>query len=567
MAAEHGGGVRGAVLPRRSPQFEGRFGRLFRALPPAEWSTKALETLAAVGNLSAAPETSEDGKRPIAAPETKERIQDAEENTGIPAGYTYFGQFLDHDITFDPASSLEKVNDPDGLVDFRTPRLDLDCLYGRGPDDQPYMYSSDGGRFQLGRPLKENRKASHSRDLPRFTWNEGEKRFERALIGDKRNDENVIVSQLQGAMLQFHNRLVDERKLNFTDAQRETRWTYQYVVLHDYLPRIVGQEMVHGILPHLKKHTSIYDDKPALRHYHFRDDPFIPLEFAVAAYRFGHSMVRPIYRLNTELSGGNDPNEATKQEKEDGLVGRFFIFAGIGLRGLNGFREFPDTWAIDWSLFFDINGSGKHGGERRVQPAYKIDTSLVNPLAFLPEFSNVNRKPPLTLATLQPEAIPGKVANLAERNLKRGLFMSLPSGQAVAQAMGETPLTEDELRIGKATYEDAFPDKDKQIANRRLMDISGEFEGKAPLWVYVLAEALEQWRKEVVNKKLKGDDADHLPVHLGPVGGRLVAETLIGLLVGDSHSVLSQAPNWVPRIPKAGATHTVGDMVKYGLRL
>jgi hypothetical protein len=179
----------------------------------------------------------------------------------------------------------------------------------------------------------------------------------------------------------------------------------------------------------------------------------------------------------------------------------------------------------------------------------------------------VNRKPPLTLATLQPEAIPGKVANLAERNLKRGLFMSLPSGQAVAQAMGETPLTEDELRIGKATYEDAFPDKDKQIANRRLMDISREFEGKAPLWVYVLAEALEQWRKEVVNKKLKGDDADHLPVHLGPVGGRLVAETLIGLLVGDSHSVLSQAPNWVPRIPKAGATHTVGDMVKYGLRL
>jgi hypothetical protein len=546
MAAEHGGGVRGAVLPRRSPQFEGRFGRLFRALPPAEWSIEALQTLAGVGNLSAAPETSEDGKRPIAAPETKDRIQDAEENTGIPAGYTYFGQFIDHDITFDPASSLEKVNDPDGLVDFRTPRLDLDCLYGRGPDDQPYMYSSDGGRFQLGRPLKENRKASHSRDLPRFMWNEGEKRFERALIGDKRNDENVIVSQLQGAMLQFHNRLVDE---------------------HDYLPRIVGQKMVHSILPHLKKHTSIYDDKPALRHYHFREDPFIPLEFAVAAYRFGHSMVRPIYRLNTELSGGNDPDKATRQEKEDGLAGRFFIFAGIGLRGLNGFREFPDSWAIDWSLFFDIDGSGKHGGERRVQPAYKIDTSLVNPLAFLPEFSNVNRQPPLTLETLQPEPIPGKVANLAERNLKRGLFMSLPSGEAVAQAMGERPLTEDELRIGKATYEDAFPDKDNKIANRRLVDISREFKGKAPLWVYVLAEALEQWRKEVEDKKLKGDEADHLPVHLGPVGGRIVAETLIGLLTGDSHSFLSQAPNWAPRIPKAGATHTVGDMVKYGLRL
>src|SRR5438132_14125638 len=103
---------------------------------------------------------------PAAAPETKDRIQDDEENAGISAGYTYLGQFIDHDITFDPASSLQQLNDPDALVDFRTPRLDLDSLYGRGPDDQPYMY--DGKKFRLGRELKENKTDSAARDLPRF---------------------------------------------------------------------------------------------------------------------------------------------------------------------------------------------------------------------------------------------------------------------------------------------------------------------------------------------------------------------------------------------------------------
>ncbi len=571
----HGGGLRGAILPRRSAQFEGRFGRMFRTLPPAEFALSDLENLAAEGAMSAEPEQ-ENGK-PVAEPENpKTRIQDGEENTGINAGYTYLGQFIDHDLTFDPASSLQKVNDPDGLTDFRTPRFDLDCLYGRGPDDQPYMYTSDGLRFLLGRSLTENGRASPSRDLPRHGWAEDKagkqasrgKGFERALIGDKRNDENVIVSQLHGTLLQFHNRLAgDLDKPSFAKVQQLVRWHYQWVVLRDFLPTIVGQDLVDSILPHLKSGKSVHEDKPRLRFYHFREEPFMPIEFAAAAYRFGHSMVRPIYRLNTRLHGGENPNHATKDEQERGLEGRFFIFAGVQSRGLNGFRAFPSKWAIDWTLYFDINGSGKRVGKARVQPAYKIDTSLVNPLAFLPEFSEPS-KPPLTLASLRPPHKPDAVANLAERNLKRGLFMSLPSGQDVARAMGERVLEDDELLLGKAVHEEVFGLKPGEKP-RVLKDIGEAFAGKAPLWFYVLAEANAQWRRDVIaQKKTKNPDAaDAVPVKLGPVGGRIVAETIIGLMLGDSYSFLRQDPHWVPTVKAKGKTFGMADLITYALKL
>ena len=122
----HGGGVRGDNSAPRSVLFEGRFGRMFRALPAGEWPRESLLLLGQA--MTAEPEHDEnDPTIPVAAFEDpNERIQDDEENAGIAAGYTYLGQFIDHDITFDPASSLMKQNDPDALVDFRTPRLDLD---------------------------------------------------------------------------------------------------------------------------------------------------------------------------------------------------------------------------------------------------------------------------------------------------------------------------------------------------------------------------------------------------------------------------------------------------------
>jgi hypothetical protein len=469
------GFIRGLESTGSSPQFEGRFGRMFRTLPPARFREEDLAKLAAA--MVAEREV----------PATPETEPDEEENSGIAAGYTYFGQFIDHDLTFDPASSLQKQNDPESLVDFRTPRFDIDCVYGRGPDDQPYLYEDDGLHMLLGRPLTGNPNDPNTRDLPRNSPSSGPRR---ALIGDPRNDENVIVSQLQGVFLRFHNRVVEFLKGTdaiFEDVQRFVRWHYQWVVLHDFLPTIIGHDVVHAILPHLKKKNgSIRVDKPDLRFYKPVKDAFIPVEFSVAAYRFGHSMVRPVYRLNSTLPD------------------RFEIFPD-----LVGFGEFPSVWAIDWSLYFDFGNNPPPLGPGRVQPAYKIDSSLVNPLGNLPVPVGGNRP------------------SLALRNLQRGLRMGLPSGQDVAKKMEIEPIPDDKLRVGKATEEDAED-------NPRLVDLAAGFKNNAPLWYYILAEAQQQFKK------------DDTPIHLGPVGGRIVGEVIIGLLLQDRHSFLNQDPTWEP---------------------
>lgn len=142
MSERHGQVLRGLLGAGRSPQFEGKFGRMFRALRPATFGSTDQESeqnLLELGKaMSAAFDAPKDGKD--------------DEESGIPALYTYLGQFIDHDLTFDPASSLQKQNDPDALIDFRTPRFDLDCVYGRGPDDQPYLYDGSN-QFLLGGPL------------------------------------------------------------------------------------------------------------------------------------------------------------------------------------------------------------------------------------------------------------------------------------------------------------------------------------------------------------------------------------------------------------------------------
>jgi hypothetical protein len=544
MDAEHGGGIRGADNDIRSTLYEGRFGRMFSKLPPAIHAPSAL---IALGNAMRA-EAEEKNGLPIAAKETPDKkIQDDEENSGIPAGYTYFGQFIDHDITFDPASLQQQINDPDAMVDFRTPRLDLDSVYGRGPADQPYMYLTNG-MFRLGRDLKEGNKATRSKDLPRFTdtVNGGPAR---ALIGDKRNDENVIISQIHAAFLQLHNRFMEHFGLSFNEAQALTRWHYQFVVINDFLVRVCGADIVDKILPHRKNPSAAPEENKArLRFFNWKSSPFMPLEFAVGAYRFGHSMVRPIYRLNTELKGPD--GAAGDDERDRGIAGRLFVFAGVQERGLNGFGEFPAKWAIDWSLFFDIKGSGNKTGTERVQPAYKIDTSLVNPLGFLPEFSEPPKKENGTVTTsdLQSVPRPGEQANLAVRNLLRGLMREMPSGQRIARAMGLQPVDDADLKIGKAILADF--EKYKSITN-----IDPSFKNNAPLWFYILAEAHYEWRKKAV------DDAH--PMTLGPVGGTIVAETLIGLIEGDPQSYLRQRPNWIPQV--GGLDVSLGDLIDFAI--
>ena len=491
------GGVRGDELAPGSSLFEGRFGRMFRRLPGAEFSDGDLKALA--DKMTAPAELDAKGK-PSATPESE---IDDEENQGIDAGYTYLGQFIDHDLTFDPNSSLQKANDPDALTDFRTPRFDLDCVYGRGPDDQPYLYEDDGLHLKLGRPLTGSTFDSQTRDLPRHS--SGGRA--RALIGDPRNDENVIVSQLHGIMLRFHNRMVSlcgaTQSKDFARVQQAVRWHYQWIVLHDFLPTILGTnpDTLSNVLPHLASGKSLYEDKPKLNFYKWQNAPFIPIEFSAAVYRFGHSMIRPIYRLSTTLVGPGPT---------DPINGRLFIFTpDDGVTGLNGFREFPSNWAIDWSLFFDMGDNRPPTGITRVQRSYKIDTSVVNPLAMLPQ------------------SVARTTRSLPLRNLERGASMGLPAGQTVARYLDLPVIAEDKLVVGKANL-------DGKTSNQPLTEISKHFDNNAPLWTYILAEAQQQFV----------DDAT--PIHLGPVGGRIIAEVFAGLLLGDQHAFLSQEPSWKP---------------------
>lgn len=333
---------------------------------------------------------------------------EAQFSSNIPAGYTYFGQFVDHDITFDPTPLMMRRADPNALLNFRTPRLDLDNVYGRGPDDQPYLYDQDD-KAKLavgavaGRPDLP--------DLPRFG--------NRALIGDMRNDENTMVSQLQTAFLLAHNTLVQRARdvepgasttHVFERARTTLRWLYQYIVWTDFLPRFVIDE-VHDCAMRLeevcggrKKWVCGLDDI-----YSWKKQPFMPVEFSVAAYRFGHSMVRNAYQTNLPERG----------------FGNFApIFDNAGAADpddLRGFRPMKPENCIQWDWFLPMTTSTGPFP----QMARKIDTKLSNALSFLHEA-------PVAGA---PENV------LAFRNLKRGLLMDLPSGTAVARKFCVNPLT------------------------------------------------------------------------------------------------------------------------------
>src|SRR5947209_1442526 len=269
----------------RSALFEGRFGRMFRNLPPFLPADPALRKLA----------------KQMVEPEPKPGTEDKSgDNPDIPAGFTYFGQFVDHDLTFDPISQLQRDNDPDALTDFRTPRLDLDSVYSRGPDDVPFIYDRDGVHLLIGR------NAGGDDDLPRNSNG-------RALLGDSRNDENLIVSQLALGFLKYHNRVVDALAQTpaderFDEARRIVRWHFQWAVIHDFLVRLVGEEVIRDVLqpdaftvPTDRGKKIVKTVKVVLKFFRWGRRPFMPVEFSVAAYRFGHSMVRGEYELNAEV--------------------------------------------------------------------------------------------------------------------------------------------------------------------------------------------------------------------------------------------------------------------------
>jgi hypothetical protein len=410
---------------------EGGFTRLFPDLPAARFDHADLERLAR--EMTAPPE------EPV--PETED---DPEENRTIPAAYTYLGQFADHDLTFDPTSNLrESLTQAQlqALVDFRTPRFDLDNLYRRGPDDQPYMYEEDGIRMLLGEPMSGNPFDPGAVQLPRGPNG-------RALVGDPRDDENRIVAQLHAIFLRFHNKIVDlgGKYASFEEVRQQVRWHYQWVLVNDFLPTVLEEQTYQSVFP------DPYRRVPTIPRLREHDVELMPVEFSVAAYRFGHSMVRPQYRLNA-------------------AIGRpIFSSAPGDAADLGGFRPIPPDWAIDWQFFIDLDHgtgpapAGPLSGPvvRKPQLSYKIDTSLAHPLSRLP--AQIATDP----------------SSLALRNLERGATFQLPSGQSVATALGMPLIPEEEIVIGKATADSP---------KKPISQVALGFAGNAPLRAYILSEA------------------------------------------------------------------------------
>jgi hypothetical protein len=476
---------------------EGRFTRLFPELEGAVFADGDMQKLADAMTS------------PAEALPTPEGTPDAEENSGISAAYTYLGQFIDHDLTFDPTSSLKQFLSPDqlkALVDFRTPRFDLDNLYGRGPNDNPYMYEADGIHLVLGDPMSGNPHDPGAVGLPRAANG-------RAIIGDPRNDENRIVSQLHATVMRFHNKVADAMTgADFDTVRSAVRWHYQWIVINDFLPTVINADTVQRVFPHLANGGTIADNPPQfsipkLELQHRLE--LMPVEFSVAAYRFGHSMIRPIYRLNETIS------RMPIFSKEDAPAG-----------DLGGFRPVPSDWAIDWQFFIDIergtpaqpDPNPRDPITRTPQPSYKIDSSLVNPLAFLPA------------------VIASDPSSLTLRNLVRGRDFELPSGQDVARSLGLPVIADDDLVIGKATADPADP-------KTPIAEIAADFAGNAPLWAYVLAES----QVTSLGRPHPGiTNPDLIPIRLGPVGGTIIAEVFAALLLGDKTSFLRANPGFTP---------------------
>ncbi|MBV7329414.1 peroxidase [Chloroflexi bacterium TSY] len=473
-----------SVTIPHSQLYQGYFGRMFRKLPPAFATDRHFDQPGGLADKLAA-QMSE------SAAEASDPSLD---NLNVPAGYTYFGQFVDHDITFDTISRLDRQNDPNMLTNFRSPRFDLDNIYGRGPTDHPFMYdqgrkwrAADDGTYFL-----RIGKGADPREEDLFRNDQGV-----AIIGDPRNDENIIVSQIQLTFIKFHNCVMQALEAknpqggekNYQEAQRIVRWHYQWVVINDFLRRIVGDVMLDNVAP-----TPDRPDRPRCHFYCWKNQPFMPLEFSGAAYRMGHSMVRSTYALSDKLEATRDSADLPK------ISGQIPIFLpqsehlGDGfdhLRDLRGGltksaltpteKKLPALWSVQWDRFLEINGS-------RPQWSRKIDEKLAFGLRAIP-------------------AGPGGENLLARLNLIRGWRYGLPSGQDVACAMGIDPINPD---------------------------------ATDPLWYYILHEAGQT-----------GDD------YLGPVGGRVVTEVFYGLLAGDPSSYLTRCPTWTPwkervlQIPRA----------------
>jgi hypothetical protein len=413
----------------------------------------------------------------IAALHALSETMRATDNVDGPAdaGMTFLGQFVDHDMTLDATSALGTRIDPATIPNVRTPSLDLDCVYGAGPEASPHLYGGGEQEQFLVFGRKDN-----PVDLARTCAG-------KALIGDPRNDENVIVAQVQGVFIELHNILMSKRaedgdaakdikacahdgiakhvwhdhvspKLaNFEEVRRFIRLHYQWIVWNELLPAFVDQACLDA----------------AMNHNPFGwDAPVMPVEFTGACYRFGHATTQAKYKLQAGQTAKG-------------------LFATVG------FGPRPTDANLDMDLFFGMSSGGP------VQKARPVGPKLGSPLFELFFVHN-----PIELAEIELTLTVEQSRNLALRNMVRDRYTyQLASGQQAAQTLGITK-----------TVEVPKPLKDKGFK-------------KTPLWFYALQEAEKHGHGKltgvggtivatVMANLLKRDPTTHVHIpHFNPWGG------------------------------------------------
>jgi Animal haem peroxidase len=427
-------------------------------------------------------------------------IQDTHDSN-IPAGYTYLGQFIAHEITFDktrirenfPTTIIDDLND---IEQGRTPTIDLDSLYGYGPQEKESskFYQADGARLRVGTNLQINgSQGLFEHDLPRRDAQD-DKPGE-PVVPDPRNDENLIIAQLHVALIKFHNKVADqfekEEKLSGQELFRATQECvikhFQWIVLHDFLPQIIDQTQLDEAISAPKLFTG-------------EGQMFMPVEFSGAAFRFGHSMVRNSYDVNKIHNA------------------KFYVPVPISqLFALTNFSggmtvNLPNDWIVDWRHFFDFKETYAPLPKGRLNLANRIDTKFnlrIDKLSAYPHPANPSYRP------------------LMVRNLIRGYALGLPSGQEAANQISEFV-------------------KVKRVPQESLAGLPHGFAERTPLWYYILKEAEENGGNQ-----------------LGDVGSFIVAETFAGILRNSSISILREK-EWRPHLKAHRAGHfTMIDLLNY----
>jgi len=403
----------------------------------------------------------------------------------VVSGLVYFGQFIDHDLTRDNTDLPNAAKPPEGRINARTPRFDLDSVYGEGPRGTPDLYDHStpaSERFLLGDTEPVEDIPSTPDDIP--LRSDGV-----SAIADDRNEENLFIAQLHVAFLQFHNRVLHDLTQGripdpdrygstaFERAQQFVTWHYQWIVCNEFLPRMVLDDVL----------ADIQENGPKLFKPKLGDEIPLPVEFTHAAFRFGHSMVQNAYRLSQErvvklkdLVKQTAPNQPRQKLKA--------------------------TDVLDWYFFLMKSGQLPNFADN-------IDTLIAEGMYALPQAA-------ISLFSATP-AMP-----LPAITLLRGSRIGLPSGQEACALFGEQPLPEADV---------AFDAETRSFLERN------EILKRTPLWYYILREA------EVLGAKKEQRRQKHLGGEcLGPLGSRIVAEVLLGVMNSDRAHYLNATPKWEP---------------------